>query len=108
MWTRIEYKFPHNPLAHKSALSNDDWDCKNRTRSTSGVVFYKWNNLQDDTPERSTNLLRSWEQVQAGTVGETLLNFACSIRQVTPVIKAPESPKRLRADQAHSVRPSRS
>ena len=93
MWTRIEYKFPHNPLDHRSAVSRDDWDCKNRTRSTSGLVFYQWNNLQDDSPERSTNPLRSWEQVQAGTVGETLLNFACSIRQVTPVIKAPESPK---------------
>jgi hypothetical protein len=53
------------------------------------VFFYKWNNLQTDreTPERSTNLLRSWEKIEGGTVGETLLNFACSIRNVTPVIK---------------------
>ena len=51
-----------------------------------GVVFYKWNNLQDEPPEHSTNLLRSWEKVQPGTVGETLLKFACGIRHVTPVI----------------------
>jgi hypothetical protein len=86
MWTRIEYKFPHHPLDHRSAVSRDDWDCKNRTRSTAGLVFYQWNNLQDESPERSTNPLRSWEKVEPGTVGETLLNFACNIRHVTPVI----------------------
>jgi hypothetical protein len=89
MWMRIEYKYPQHPLAHKSALSKDDWDCRKRLRSTSGVFFYKWNNLQTDAdePEHSTNLLRSWEKVEPGTIGEGLLNFACSIRQVTPVIK---------------------
>lgn len=89
MWTRVEYKNPQNPLAHKSALSRDDWDCRKRQRSTSGVFFYKWNNLQDnkDSPEHSTNLLRTWEKIEPDTVGETLLNFACSIKNVTPVIK---------------------
>jgi len=90
MWTRIEYRFPHNPLDHKSVVSRDDWDCKNRSRSTAGLVFYKWNNLQDESPERSTNPLRSWEKIQTGTVGETLLQFACSIRPVTPVIPEPK------------------
>jgi hypothetical protein len=73
-------------------MSLDYWDCKNRQRSTRGVFFYKWNNLQTDRPEpeHSTNLLRSWEKVEKGTIGETLLNFACSIRNVTPVIKDPE------------------
>jgi hypothetical protein len=87
-WMRIEYKHPQQPLAHRSALSQDDWDCANRTRSTHGVFFYAWNNLQADRsePEHSTNLLRTWEKVQAGTIGETLLNFACSIKNVTPVI----------------------
>jgi hypothetical protein len=58
MWMRIEYKHPQNPLAHQSALSHDDWDCANRTRSTRGVFFYKWNNLHTDRPEpeHSTNL----------------------------------------------------
>jgi hypothetical protein len=32
-------------------------------------------------------LLRTWEKVVPGTVGETLLNFACGIRQFTPLIK---------------------
>jgi hypothetical protein len=92
MWMRIEYKHPQQPLSHQSAMSHDDWDCKNRQRSTRGVFFYKWNNLQTDRPEpeHSTNLLRSWEKVEEGTIGETLLNFACSIRNVTPVIKDPE------------------
>ena len=86
MWTRVEYKHPHNPLDHKSAVSRDDWDCRKKQRSTSGLVFYQWNNLQDDTPERSSNPLRYWEKIEPGTVGETLLNFACAIRHVTPVI----------------------
>ena len=89
MWMRIEYKHPQHPLAHKSALSKDDWDCRKRQRSTTGVFFYKWNNLQTDAdePEHSTNLLRSWEEVEPGTIGEGLLNFACGIRQVTPILK---------------------
>jgi len=93
MWTRVEYKHPQHPLAHKSALSKDDWDCAKRQRSTAAVFFYKWNNLQTDrpTPERSTNLLRSWEKIEKGTVGEGLLNFACGIRQVTPVIPEPKT-----------------
>lgn len=88
MWMRIEYKHPQHPLAHRSALSSDDWDCKNRTRSTRIVFFYKWNNLQADRPEpeHSTNLLRSWEKVQKSTIGEPLLDFACSIQNVTPVM----------------------
>ena len=90
MWMRIEYKHPQQPLSHQSALSHDDWDCRNRTRSTRGVFFYKWKNLQTDRPEpeHSTNLLRNWEKVQKGTIGEALLDFACSIRNVTPVIPA--------------------
>jgi len=88
MWMRIEYRHPQQPLAHQSALSHDDWDCKARARSTRGVFFYKWNNLQTDRdePEHSTNLLRSWEKVQPGTIGEALLEFACGIRNVTPVM----------------------
>jgi len=90
MWTRVEYKHPTHPLDHRSSVSRDDWDCTHRTRSTAGLVFYQWNNLQDDSPERSTNILRTWEKVKPGTVGETLLEFACSIQNVTPVIKPQE------------------
>jgi hypothetical protein len=86
MWTRVEYKFPQNPLSHRSAVSRDDWDCKSRRRMTKGLVFYKFNNLEDDTPERSTNPLTYWEAIDKGTIGETLLNFACGIRPVMPVI----------------------
>jgi hypothetical protein len=50
-------------------------------------VFYEWNNLEDDDPERSTNPLRYWEEIKPGTIGETLLNFACSIQPVQPLIK---------------------
>jgi len=92
MWMRTEYKYPQSPLEHRSALSHDDWDCAKKQRSTTGVFFYKYSNLQTDRPEpeHSTNLLRTWEKVQPGTVGETLLKFACSIRNVTPVIPEPK------------------
>ena len=86
MWMRTEYKNPQSPGAHKSVASRDDWDCVKRQRSTRGLVFYKWNNLQADEPVRSTNLLRYWEKIKPGTIGETLLNFACSIKIVQPII----------------------
>ena len=93
MWLRTEYKNPHSPGAHKSVASRDDWDCVKRQRSTRGLIFYKWNNLQADEPVRSTNLLRYWEKIEAGTIGETLLQFACSIKVVQPLITAPDPPK---------------
>jgi len=86
MWMRTEYKNPQSPGAHKSVASRDDWDCVKRQRSTRGLIFYKWNNLQADEPVRSTNLLRYWEKIEPGTIGETLLNFACSIKIVQPLI----------------------
>lgn len=89
MWLRVEYKHPQNPLAHKSSVSRDDWDCKGRKRMTLGLVFYQWNNLQDETPERSTNLLRHWEKVEKGTIGETLLIFACSIQPTQQEVIVP-------------------
>jgi hypothetical protein len=67
-------------------VSRDDWDCVKRQRSTRGLIFYKWNNLQADEPERSTNLLRYWEKIEPGTIGETLLDFACSIKTAQPLI----------------------
>jgi len=86
MWLRIEYKNPQSPGDHRSAASRDDWDCVKRQRSTRGIIFYRWNNLQADEPVRSTNLLRYWEKIEPGTIGETLLNFACGIKIVTPLI----------------------
>ena len=79
MWTRVEYKHAQSPSSHKSAASRDDWDCKQRRRSTRAVFFYQWNNLEDEDPEHSTNLLRTWEPITKDTIGETLLLFACSI-----------------------------
>ena len=90
MWTRLEYKHTQKPLQHRSALSRDDWDCRNRRRSTTMLVFYKFNNLEDQSPVRSTSPLPSWEKIEAGTIGETLLNFACGIQSPTPA--SPEKP----------------
>ena len=86
MWLRIEFKSPQSPGAHRSAVSRDDWDCVKRQRSTRGMIFYKWNNLQADEPEHSSNLLRYWEKIEPGTIGETLLNFACSIQPMQQTI----------------------
>ena len=90
MWTRVEYKHPQSPSSHKSAASRDDWDCKQRKRSTHGVFFYQWNNLEDEDPEHSTNLLRTWEPIAKGTIGETLLNFACSLQPMKQEVIVPE------------------
>jgi hypothetical protein len=86
MWTRVEYKHAQSPSSHKSAASRDDWDCKQRKRSTRAVFFYQWNNLEDEDPEHSTNLLRTWEPITKDTIGETLLLFACSIQPMQQVI----------------------
>ena len=90
MWTRVEYKHPQSPSSHKSAASRDDWDCKQRKRSTHGVFFYQWNNLEDEDPEHSTNLLRTWEPIAKGTIGETLLNFACGLQPMKQEVIVPE------------------
>lgn len=95
MWTRIEYKHPQSPSSHRSAASRDDWDCRQRKRSTRGVFFYQWNNLEDGDPEHSTNLLRTWEPIARDTIGETLLLFACSIPQAPQVtIETPKPAKK--------------
>ena len=86
MWMRTEYKNPQSPGAHLSVASRDDWDCVKKQRSTRGLIFYKWNNLQADEPVRSTNLLRYWEKIKPGTIGETLLIFACGIKIEQSVI----------------------
>jgi hypothetical protein len=92
MWTRIEYRHVQSPSSHRSVVSRDDWDCKQRRRSTQGLVFYQWNNLEDQDPERSTNLLRSWEKIEKNTVGETLWQFACSIGPMQQVIIPEQKP----------------
>ncbi len=92
MWLRTEYKNPQSPGLHRSVASRDDWDCVKRQRSTRGLIFYQWNNLQDDEPVRSTNLLRYWEKIKPGTIGETLLNFACGIRIEQPMIEPEKKP----------------
>ena len=90
MWTRVEYKHAQSPSSHKSAASRDDWDCKQRKRSTRAVFFYQWNNLEDEDPEHSTNLLRTWEPIAKDTIGETLLLFACSIPPMQQEVIVPK------------------
>jgi hypothetical protein len=76
---RIEYKSPQSPSTHRSALSRDEWDCKEKRRATVGTFFFKWNNLQDEDPERSTALFKTWEASETGTLAQTLLEFACGM-----------------------------
>jgi hypothetical protein len=79
MWMRIEYQQPRSPGPHSSALSRDQWDCKQKRRANVGTFFFRWNNLEDGDPEHSTALMASWEPVEPGTLAQTLLDFACSI-----------------------------
>jgi hypothetical protein len=79
MWLRIEYQQPRNPGPHNSALSRDQWDCKNKRRANVGTFFFRWNNLEDDDPEHSNAMMASWETIEPGTLAQTLLEFACSI-----------------------------
>jgi len=96
MWMRIEYKDSRSPGPHRSALSRDEWDCEGKRRAQVATFFFRWNNLDDDDPERSTAFLRNFEKVEPGTLGETLLEFACSIQPtqelVNPMQDAPARP----------------
>lgn len=96
MWLRIEYKESRSPGPHKSAVSRDDWDCRSRRRANAGTFFYRWNNLEDDDPERATTLLRNWEKVESGTLAWTLLEFACSIQPTQDLVPTPPAPAKPR------------
>ena len=92
MWMRIEYKSPQSPSTHRSALSRDEWDCKEKRRATMGTFFFKWNNLQDDDPERSTALFKTWEKIEPGTLAQTLLDFACTLTPTQQLVD-PNAPR---------------
>lgn len=95
MWMRIEYKDTQSPSSHRSALSRDDWDCTQKRRANVATFFFRWNNLDDDDPERATAMLRNWEKIEPGTLADTLLQFACSIRPVQQLVDPgkPEAPR---------------
>jgi len=79
MWTRIEYRVPQNPGPHQSAASRDRWDCANKRRSNVRIVYYGWHNLDDSEPQTAVSSLPHWEGIEPGSLGETLLEFACSL-----------------------------
>ena len=86
MWMRVEYKNSRSPGPHLSILSRDEWDCAQQKRAQVGTFFFRWNNLEDDDPEQSTAFLRNWEKVEPGTLGQTLLEFACSIQPMQELV----------------------
>ncbi len=80
LWTRIEYRDPQaSPVPHRSVASRDAWDCASKRRSNVSVLYYEWNDLEDSEPGKGTPGLPSWDAVEPGTLGATLLDFACSL-----------------------------
>lgn len=79
MWTRIEYRIPQQPADHRSALSRDRWDCDAKRKANVNIVYFKWNNLDDTEPLTVRANLTDWHVVEPGSLGETLLNFACGL-----------------------------
>jgi len=92
MWMRIEYKGPQSPSTHRSALSRAEWDCKEKRRATVGTFFFRLNNLQDEDPERSTALFKTWEKIEPGTVAQTLLDFACGMTPLQELVDPGKPP----------------
>ena len=86
MWMRIEYEQARSPGPHRSALSRDQWDCKQKRRANVGTFFFHWNNLEDDDPEHSNAMMLSWEVIEPGTLAQTLLEFACGITPVQELV----------------------
>lgn len=94
MWMRVEYKEVQSPSNHYSALSKDQWDCKQKRRNNLGTFFFRHNNLDDGDPEHSTSYFKTWEVIKPGSLADTLLQFACSIyptQQLTPPAARPGS-----------------
>jgi len=79
MWTRIEYRVPQAPGPYQSVASRDKWDCKNKRQANVSIVYYTWHNLEDNDPDTAVSSLESWEGIEPGSLGETLLEFACSL-----------------------------
>jgi len=78
MWTRIEYRVPQTG-PYQSIASRDKWDCKNKRQANVSIVYYRWHNLEDNDPDTAVSSLESWEGIEQGSLGETLLEFACSL-----------------------------
>ncbi len=86
MWTRIEYRDPKAmPVPHRSVASRDAWDCAGRRQANLYTAYYRWNNLDDTEPQTAATILQEWRGVQEGTLGATLLDFACGLKKPTPV-----------------------
>lgn len=88
MWMRVEYRDPQPAARHRSVAEKDEWDCRTRKRSTLATTLYRWNNLQDNSPNRAASALRVWTYVPKDTVGDALLEFACNIHP-TSTLMAP-------------------
>ena len=80
MWTRIENREPTEPNAHRSAASRDRWDCQGKRKANVNTVYYRWKNLDDNEPVTARANLPDWHVIEPGTLGETLLQFACSLK----------------------------
>ena len=89
MWMRVEFRDPQPAAKHMSVAEKDEWDCRTRKRSTLATTLYRWNNLQDSEPNRAAAALRTWEDVRKDTVGEALLEFACSIHPASQLVTPP-------------------
>jgi hypothetical protein len=90
MWTRVEYRDPQaKPAPHRSVASRDAWDCAGRRQANLYTAYYRWSNLDDTAPQTAVTMLQDWRAVEPGTLGATLLDFACSLRTPTPVAVQP-------------------
>jgi hypothetical protein len=79
MWTRIEYRVPQAPGPYQSVASRDKWDCKKKRQANVSIVYYTWHNLEDNDPDTAVSSLESWGGIEPESLGETLLEFACSL-----------------------------
>jgi hypothetical protein len=90
MWTRVEYRDPKAmPVPHRSVASRDAWDCAGQRQANLYTAYYRWNNLDDTEPRTSVTMLQDWRPVRDGTLGATLLEFACSLRTPAAIAVQP-------------------
>ena len=83
MWTLLDYKQPELDSNGKSYLSSvriSEYDCAERRTRVLQASRYQ-GKMRGGDMVSSTNHTFSWDYVEPGTVGETILEIACKKKQ---------------------------
>lgn len=78
IWMRWEYKAPQR---YPSVVQRTQYDCSKVLTHTISQLSYSANNMEGGTPDSLIlpEAQNPWRPIAPGTMGETILDFVCSI-----------------------------